>query len=934
MNSFALHLVVLLLIGSYSIEANNEYTTQKPPSLPSPPVVPSLSTIPTRLAHDHYDDAKSSITDVGNLKLHRQTTKTPRMIQRMVAGHLHLESIPTSTTTTPSTTTVEESTKIIKENRKPYRISSTYRRHNITILTTTTTPKSTTAKRNVDDINSILDDDDIIDDAALLDSADLGNWDNDILRLSAGGGKETTLKKKKKEPTKTLSEQVKDGKYGLIEKELFSEAPSRPGILSYHRNKEVPYDHEGNFGGLNKEDIWLAEDHLLVIKGGDLNENDNKEPWRPLDDYVAPERQIKIPSNPKVPPPFPVQLEDNGPIQFLGNNQFADILPFDRNATSGENYSTPQSLGDDQKNFITGSGVIQNIANTKTNSYIYPPPYSPWVQNNKTVPLAIGPFLHVNRSLEDTLFEPDDDDMSMFYPPPYSFVYKNNYSNPVPPGPLVPGIVVPPPPNAFARLKPKLKSSTSTPPTIIEVVTYTPKTIIITPVAATPPSTTSTTSKTTSSTTTKTTTTAIPIQIQKQIIYAVPQTQYIPTTKKPDTSSGTLKSNPIYYEYFDSKKEERPKKTTPGRRPIQNFNHIIQHPQMSPPPKKFIYEDYLYITPKPEVRPNGLPSATYLPFTNKGNFKTKQLQSFEHEINVIRQALNFYKNQQLRDNNIPRTPKTKSSIFEYTLDPPSPLQFDVEPFKPMVTYSPPVNDANGFHAISIEPTTTAQPTQQRVGAKYLQAMARDNFDDSPHQWVVDKSQKMRVGPAPMPQRTFGYQYDQPPLRQNNRFYEEPFSRPVNNPVRSIMNNYRPNLQWSLENDTYINYLPNYRPAVNSNSEYVNHRNAYNDRIISLPNRLGSQQPIQQQQQQQAIPLHRDTLVNYRYPLPPINPDSEYIPLHLHSSNSNRNSQYQPLPYNSPTGGGVLYNRPSQQFGGEAQSNVYYIQNTSKYNNRN
>lgn len=75
MNSFALHLVVLLLIGSYSIEANNEYTTQKPPSLPSPPVVLSLSTIPTRLAHDHHDDKPSSDDD-GILTLHRQTTKT------------------------------------------------------------------------------------------------------------------------------------------------------------------------------------------------------------------------------------------------------------------------------------------------------------------------------------------------------------------------------------------------------------------------------------------------------------------------------------------------------------------------------------------------------------------------------------------------------------------------------------------------------------------------------------------------------------------------------------------------------------------------------------------------------------------------------------------------------------------------------------------
>lgn len=47
----------------------------------------------------------------------------------------------------------------------------------------------------------------------------------------------------------------------------------------------------------------------------------------------------------------------------------------------------------------------------------------------------------------------DEEDQSIYYPPPYSFVYKSNASGAaVPPGPLVPGIILPPPPDFFAPL--------------------------------------------------------------------------------------------------------------------------------------------------------------------------------------------------------------------------------------------------------------------------------------------------------------------------------------------------------------------------------------------------------------------------------------------------------------------------------------------------
>ncbi|CAH1724588.1 uncharacterized protein LOC114119067 [Aphis gossypii] len=189
---------------------------------------------------------------------------------------------------------------------------------------------------------------------------------------------------------KTLAQQIFEGKYGLIHKELFNDIPSKPGILSYNINPEVPKDNINNLGGLDPDEIWLAENHLLVLRGG--NFSDKKVKWAYIDNYVAPLRQVKIPENPKIPPPFPIQLEDNGPIDFVS---------------------------------INGS----------TWNPVFPPPF----------PSNQGP------PLPNTTF--DEDDQSLFYPPKYDFIYTLENSTRVPPGPLVPGIVLPPPPNFFGPLE-------------------------------------------------------------------------------------------------------------------------------------------------------------------------------------------------------------------------------------------------------------------------------------------------------------------------------------------------------------------------------------------------------------------------------------------------------------------------------------------------
>lgn len=269
---------------------------------------------------------------------------------------------------------------------------------------------------------------------------------------------------KKDEKHKTLSDQIAEGKYGLIEKELFSKQPKAPGIISYKTNSETPGDNEKTLGGLDKDDIWLAEDHLLVLKGGLTNDKKNNaddEDWKPIDDYEAPRRPVKIPLNPRVPPPFPVQLTDNGPLQFIGHNQFSLFNPYTNetglfaNDPSHGAANFPQANSPDTKNLFAGHGAFKNITKDQVHDVIPPPPWL-FHSNKDNDLLKQFPF---NLPLPDHAFNRtedfDEDDPSLFYPPPYSFVYNINYTNLAPVGPLVPGIILPPPPSFFSVYDPE-----------------------------------------------------------------------------------------------------------------------------------------------------------------------------------------------------------------------------------------------------------------------------------------------------------------------------------------------------------------------------------------------------------------------------------------------------------------------------------------------
>ncbi|XP_014477405.1 PREDICTED: uncharacterized protein LOC106745891 isoform X2 [Dinoponera quadriceps] len=305
---------------------------------------------------------------------------------------------------------------------------------------------------------------------------DDAQWDDGILMSAAGGnvGKEGKSGRAgdDEDEKKTLSQQVKEGKYGLIQNEIYGDRPKRPGIISYLGNPEVPKDTADNLGGLDEEEIWLAENHVLVLRGGKFPDHEVAGPqgsgdaqWPPIDDYKAPCRQVKIPARPRVPPPFPVQLTEGGPIQIIGSNGTTDVK---YNGTF-DDYSTDPVY---TKGLLPGEGPFFPPNGTITNPADFGPPRNFSVEEKSSrggnqrkpeaqPPGSFPPFYHAIPP--GAVFVPppgnqsdyDEEDQSIYYPPPYSFYYPRDNTTAVPPGPLVPGIILPPPPDFFSALDDK-----------------------------------------------------------------------------------------------------------------------------------------------------------------------------------------------------------------------------------------------------------------------------------------------------------------------------------------------------------------------------------------------------------------------------------------------------------------------------------------------
>ncbi|KAH8416746.1 hypothetical protein KR222_001246 [Zaprionus bogoriensis] len=819
--------------------------------------------------------------------------KTPRMIQRLVAGHIH--NAQGRSTYEVSAVSANSSSSIVaySPTSSNSSTSSSANSSSSTSYSTTTTRPATSRKSSssyrlarpssrpspgaIAADNHDDDDDDGDDEALLSEPDDFDNWDNGILRLSAGSGKETHAESSKNRDDgagggkKTLADQVRDGKYGLIEKELFRRLPKRPGVLSYARNPEVPLDNERNFGGLHEQDIWLAEDHLLVIKGGSLNEPDTDNadgPWPPIDDYDAPPRQIKLPANPVVAPPFPVQLEPHGPLQLIRDNQIEGLHPSPGNATlSAEGQHSSHVAFPQLHGAAHGSGAHSaarpgaSAAPASADpqpSYVYPAPYAPWLlypnetlgqhqqQQSPSHPAAphpatanpllrsplLGPWL-INGlngnvsgpsagSLPANISDFDEDDPSLYYPPAYSFVYRSNYSNPVPPGPLVPGIVLPPPPDHFSRLEGSASSSSTSSTTS----TTTTTTSTTTTTTRRPPSSSissnslSAGSRLATPTSTPSSRLSLkysglgylppnpaPLPASPKYVERVPvpvavpipiyPINYQPTTPRPhqqlvfvpSTERGRerererdrererererdlsrlrgrerqgerdaaedaplSKSNPIYYEYFEAKRQPGTSSASGSASTLKLKPNVIEDFLATKPAKAKPKHRTHYKSPPSPVNDvgavGGVVSITPKPLLG-------HVDSYDTAVGQL-----------IRSNLIAPPPAGAGAPLPAGARFHAP-DFDRQPFLPMVNYSADEHDQNAFKAIVYQPSPQPQPQRQRqlrVG-KYqhqlqLEPAEQPDLDPNsaylPDALLLQRQRQLRIGKQQLQQQQQG-----------------------------------------------------------------------------------------------------------------------------------------------------------------------------------
>lgn len=121
----------------------------------------------------------------------------------------------------------------------------------------------------------------------------------------------TKLPKKAK-----LNVSDKDSPYALIDKYF----PERESYFYQNKNKFLKeYEAQAkktDIGNVDPSEVWLADDNLLVLKGGSTPNRDGYDnPWEPIDDFQAPYREPVLP-----PPDFDPDSLDIGvgvPIETI-----------------------------------------------------------------------------------------------------------------------------------------------------------------------------------------------------------------------------------------------------------------------------------------------------------------------------------------------------------------------------------------------------------------------------------------------------------------------------------------------------------------------------------------------------------------------------------------------------------------------------------------
>ncbi|XP_018345795.1 PREDICTED: uncharacterized protein LOC108750658 [Trachymyrmex septentrionalis] len=853
-------------------------------------------------------------------------------------------------------------------------------------------------------------------------------WDDGILMSAAGSGKEGKSNRggdgggsDDEDGKKTLSQQVKEGKYGLIQNEIYGNRPKRPGIISYLDNPEVPKDTIDNLGGLDEDEIWLAENHVLVLRGGKFPEHaqeggqqqsgDGEQPkWPPIDDYKAPKRQVKIPPRPKVPPPFPVQLTEGGPVQIIGPNGTVEEIS---NGTLDYNTLYTKGLlpGEDPFFSIAPNGTVftpdfglpgnfsveeKSFRGNNDQKGIKPElPHPPTG--------ALPPFYHAIPP--GAIFVPppgnqsdyDEEDQSIYYPPPYSFYYPQDNTTAVPPGPLVPGIILPPPPDFFSALddkktttkkytkRPTTTSSPETRPTYLPPRKFTikqNKASSISPSLITKTSTTSSTStkvsfgrttvknatnifkskKITSNVDVTTSTPGKPHTLENTEIYTISPVignqVSEATNQQKDWSTLVTSKIPVlaYYPSTTQSSLERPVEVTPAS--IKTIITTSQPDRSASHASYYFYEESTDensdVTEKPS--PVYYESTTKSPYYNVETSRSEQKKNYYETIPPVETSKNY--KAKLIDNIVKNSQtyqytdnsETTSTKFDASssrdqgqrmLADQAPIYYQPVPARPVQTYYT-TPKPQTYYRQTTKPKPIYQYSFQIADYSKLDNQ-RSPYHGEQQQQQQQQQQQDSVYSEYQDIKTGNRQYDYEDIDSPSRHQSRKQVYKTQHPVYSTSTSYpivdtTPNPQYAyftqqdekLLDDVTKEYftifgkkLPDTRISTTTpiygKSSSVTEKPDHNANAY-LPNVYKTGRPVTYNtlnvkvrygdQSQRPYSLKDDTLVNYRRPLPPINPDSEFVEI---IDPKHRSKQPSQLPnYELQTGNYRLQNQGVQQ----------------------
>lgn len=796
---------------------------------------------------------------------------------------------------------------------------------------------------------------------------DRENWDDGIMMSSAGNGKEKTRRDEDEEEKKTLSQQVKEGKYGLIQNEIYPKEPKRPGIISYLGNPEVPKDTRKNYGGLEEDEIWLAENHLLVLRGGRFPDHgtkpvNNGANWPPIDDYKAPPRQVKIPNRPKVPPPFPVQLTEGGPVQIIRANgsvtNVNDTTDYDEYANYPEGFYPGEAPF-----YPAPSNSTELGPNSTEESY-------PGAEG------TVGPFYPalppgtVYLPAPNNQSEYEDEDQSIYYPPPYSFQYKQDNDSAVPAGPLVPGIILPPPPNFFASLddeekKPKKTTTTEVPETttypsrrkttkpyksrLTTTTTTKPRYQPTVRVTSTPRYETTTLRPEKPTTISQTDYYDVRTEVENHLIdlgapqggqwsaivgsTAVPLLAYYATTTSPvertrstgQTREVEVKNNgnnadnnqASYYYYEETTNDKEIRTTTTPAPPIyyktnteapSSYYNVEPISTSHRKPKKQYYS--VEMIPSQQTRNNFDVKPNYneyiQPQVDNGQryyqptvkpYYTTQRPRYYYQTSQNQPQYDYRDDQELKSN----------PVYQYSYETTDYAKGNRESYQ-----NQEIREDQGIYDYQQPPSTNGQyydydtqPVEkQKTENPYLKQRIVNTTPNPQHAYYTKQDEQLLDDVTKQYFTIFGNKLADNVLPSTTPLYRvvTTTENPISNVNSYVPNQYNPNAvqqpvqhfkppkvkvhygdqtqrPFSLEGDTLVNYK-NPLPPINPDAEF-----------ISVPNKPQRQrqgyrtEPIQNQRESYrgryrnpgpTISLANDIAVNYRDPRPPINPDAEFI----------------------------------------------------------